>query len=268
MIFILPLVRLLGRDRSPSLARRPIKERAIRPFFSLVWLAFFAVGLVMQSGCGKPPEPKSNALQSPTMPVMPPDKQSEAKVNVMLSEAEYLKLKGRFAEAIAAYERVIQERPDLAEPYFRLGVMYFNLGLKTKSEEYYLKAIEKDFKNPEIYFHLGYIKESEGKLQESLEWYLKAEEKGVGSAELYFNIGNVFARMANPERAIDYYKKAVSVNPKHMDSFINLSIISYNKGLYSDASFYLEKARGLGYEPPEQYLKALSDNSLVKERSL
>jgi tetratricopeptide (TPR) repeat protein len=182
----------------------------------------------------------------------------------VIAEADGLAARDRSAEAVAAYEKVVQDHPELAEPYFRLGVLYFKLGLKSKAEEFYLKAIDHDFKNPELYFHLGYIKESEGKYQEALEWYLKAEEKGVGSAELYFNIGNVFARLGNSDNAVDYYKKAVSVNPRHMDAFVNLSIISFQKAAYADASFYLDKARELGYQPPEEYLKSLAVKMLEK----
>lgn len=182
----------------------------------------------------------------------------------LIAEADGLAARGRFAEAVAVYEKVVQDHPDLAEPYFRLGVLYFKIGLKSKAEEFYLRAIDHDFRNPELYFHLGYIKESEEKYQEALEWYLKAEEKGVGSAELYFNIGNVFARLGNPDSAIDYYKKAVSVNPRHMDAFVNLSIISFQKAAYADASFYLDKARELGYQPPEEYLKSLAVKMLEK----
>lgn len=186
------------------------------------------------------------------------------KVSAMIAEAEDLKAKSRFAEAVGAYEKVIQERPDLAEPYFRLGALYFNLGLRTKAEEQYLKAIEKDYNNPEIYFHLGYIKESEEKFQEALEWYLKAEERGVGSAELYYNIGNVFARLNNSDQAVEYYKKAVVVNPRHMDAFINLSIVSFQKGGYTAAADYLAKAKELGYAPPDDYSKALAEKMLER----
>ncbi|NTV28631.1 MAG: tetratricopeptide repeat protein [Candidatus Omnitrophica bacterium] len=227
----------------------------------------FLLGAVFLAGCTKAPDAKAvdggSQGQSSGVAVSQ-GKPVEPKVMGWMAEAEDLKAKGRFAESVSVYEKVIKERPDLAEPYFRLGVLFFNLGLSSKSEEYYLKAIEKDFRNPEIYFHLGYIKESEGKSQEALEWYLKAEEKGVGSAELYFNIGNVFVRLGNQDRAVDYYKKAISVNPGHVDAFINLSIISFQKAQFADASFYLDKARELGYVPPPDYLNALASKAMGK----
>lgn len=181
-----------------------------------------------------------------------------------LRAADALRAEGSSAEAVSAYEKIIQTYPDFAEADFRLGALYFSLGIPSKSEEYYLEAIRKGFKNPEIYFHLGYIKESQSKLQEALEWYLQAEEKGVGSAEIYYNIGNVFAQLGNADRAIEYYKRVVSINPKHMDAFTNLSIVSFQKENYPDALFYLDKAKELGYKPPREYEESLKIKALGK----
>jgi tetratricopeptide (TPR) repeat protein len=213
--------------------------------------AYFSMKSGMPSGAG--------------LPVVKPAAKPVFSDQDMLDQAEGLYLQGRVPEAVVAYEKLIETRPKFAEPYFRLGMIYFHLGLKSKSEEAYLKAIELDFKNPEIYFHLGYIKESEGKLQDALEWYLKAEERGVASAELYFNLGNVFARLDNKGNAVAYYTKAVVVNPRHMDSYINLSIISFHLQKFVDAKFYLDKAAALGYKPPDEYVALLASKLLEAE---
>lgn len=185
----------------------------------------------------------------------------EAEFNRMLSEAADFKARERYPEAVAAFEAVISRWPERPEPYFHLGALYFSLKLPSRSQEYYLKAVERRFQNPEIYFHVGYIKESSGSFQDALEWYLQAEERGVDSAELFFNIGNVFARLGNNERSIEYYRKAVAVNPSHTDAFVNLSILSFKEGNVSDAEFYLDKARKLGYNPPAEYLQSLRQAS-------
>lgn len=174
-----------------------------------------------------------------------------------LAEANDLKARERWAEAVSAYEKVMATYPKHPEAYFQLGALYFRIGLKSKSQENYLKAVALDYRNPEIYFHLGYIRETEGDLQGALEWYLKAEEKGVGSAELYFNTGNVFARLGNNTRALEYFTRAVSVNPAHLDAFVNLSVVSFYEKKFADAAFYLDKARALGYNPPAEYLDSL-----------
>jgi tetratricopeptide (TPR) repeat protein len=185
----------------------------------------------------------------------------EAEFNRMLSEAGDFKARERYPEAVAAFEAVIARWPARPEPYFHLGALYFKLNLPSRSEEYYLKAVELRFQNPEIYFHVGYIKESALKFQDALEWYLQAEERGVDSAELFYNTGNVFARLGNQERAIEYYRKAVAVNPSHQDAFVNLSILSFQSGQIADAEFYLDKARKLGYNPPAEYLQSLHQAS-------
>jgi tetratricopeptide (TPR) repeat protein len=205
------------------------------------------------TGCGKTQAPVT--AKGDERPVEIP---LNSQVKALLAEAEDLKAKGRYAEAVTAYEKVVDARPDLAEPYVHLGALYFNLGITSKAEECYLKAVERDSKAPELFFHLGYIKESQGKPQEALEWYLKAEENGVASAELFFNIGNVFAGLQNPDRAIEYYNKAVAVNPKAVDAWVNLSILSFQKELYVDSEIYLNNAVALGYKAPEGYREAIA----------
>ncbi|MBF0620166.1 MAG: tetratricopeptide repeat protein [Candidatus Omnitrophica bacterium] len=188
-----------------------------------------------------------------------PQKALAASAAPVYQQALEAEAKGDLKNANALLEQVISNDPANADAYFHLGVVNFKLGLKARSEEYYLKAIAGGLKNPESYFHLGYIKETEGSLQEALEYYLKAEEGGVGSAELYFNIGNVFARLGNNTRAIQYYTRAVSVNPEHLDAFVNLSTVSFQAGAYADAQFYLDKAQKLGYKAPDEYVKVLKE---------
>lgn len=213
-------------------------------------LTIFLLGM---AGCGNSTDSAQTDMADQTAPSVEEKR--------LIAEAEGLTAQGRLAEAIASYEKVLKTRPALPEPYFRLGALYFKLGMKSRAQEYYYQAIDKNFRNPEIYFHMGYIKETEGKYQDALEWYLKAEEKGVDSAELYFNLGNVLARLGSLTSSMDYYKKAVSVNPDHVDGFINLAIVAFQMGEVADASFYLDKARELGYNPPAEFLESIEKAS-------
>ncbi|MBF0387480.1 MAG: tetratricopeptide repeat protein [Candidatus Omnitrophica bacterium] len=187
-----------------------------------------------------------------------------ADVAVIYNEAEAFNGQGRFAEAVAAYEKAALLQPDLAETYLRLGLLYFKLNLVDKAGDSYQKAIGHGMDNAEVYFHLGYIEEVKGALDKALENYLLSEKKGSGNPELFYNIGNAYARMDKGMEALAYYKRAVSMNPQHMDAFINLSTVSFKLNNFADAGFYLDKAVALGYKAPEEYLKVLASHQAGK----
>ena len=51
---------------------------------------------------------------------------------------------------------------------------------------------------------------------------LKDLEKNPNSAVSYYNLG-VISSTSNPKEAADYYKKAIQIDPKNVDSYVNLA---------------------------------------------
>ncbi len=181
----------------------------------------------------------------------------------MILEAAEAEKNGRLPEAIGIYEKILAQDPQAAVVYLKLGQIYFRMGLPTKSEEAYLKAIGYGLNDPDVFLFLGYIKESQSKLDLALEYYSKAELAASRNPVLYFNMGNVHAQLGHADQALTYFKRAVVLNPDYMDAFVNLSIVSAQAGEYFDAQYYLEKAEKLGYHAPVQYKEGLA--AKVKE---
>jgi tetratricopeptide (TPR) repeat protein len=174
---------------------------------------------------------------------------------------------GHLLDAVSAYEKVLAEKPDPAQDAFawlKLGMIYFHVGLPTKAEQAYLKAIDSGFNHPDVYLHLGYIKESSGKPAQALEYYAKAELAGSRNPVLYFNMGNVHAGEGRDARALEYLKRAVILDPRYLDAFVNLAIIAARQGEYTDAQFYLEKAGKLGYDAPVAFKNELARKAREK----
>ncbi len=181
-----------------------------------------------------------------------------AYVQSKMLEASEAEKKGRLPEAIGIYEKILVKVPKDTAAYLRLGEIYFHLGLPTKAEEAYLKALENGLNDPDVYLYLGYIKESQGKFEQALEYYAKAELAASRNPALYFNMGSVHAQLARTDKALEYFKRAVVLNPGYMDAFVNLSIISAQLAEYGDAQYYLEKAEKLGYHAPVLYKEGLA----------
>ncbi len=179
-------------------------------------------------------------------------------VQVLLKEAAEAEIAGRLPEAISAYEKILDLDPKYVSSYLKLGIIYFHLGLPSKAEELYLRAIEQGLSDPDIYIRLGYIKEAQGKLDQALEYYVKGELAASRNPVLYFNMGNVYARQGQGGKALVYFKQAIVLKPDYLDAFVNLTIVLAQTGEYSDAQYYMEKAEKLGYKPPAQFKEGLA----------
>jgi superkiller protein 3 len=179
-------------------------------------------------------------------------------VEALLKQAADAQDKGRLTDAVTIYEKVVVLAPDFAPVYLKLGQIYFRLGSPSKAEEIYLKAIDLGLNDPDVFLYLGYIREARSDFDQAMAYYAKAEFAGSRNAVLYFNMGNVHARQDHKDKALECFKRAVILDPKYMDAFVNLAIVSAETGEYADAQYYLEKAEKLGYDAPVEFKAGLA----------
>lgn len=160
-------------------------------------------------------------------------------------------------QALDYAQRLAQANPKSPEGFFYLGMMYNVLGQKDTAKKNYQKVINIDPKYADAYFNLGFLSESSGQLLEAIDFYKKTLEVNPKHAKAYYNLGNAYAGLEKDQEAIGSYKSAVANDPNYTDAFVNLSILLTKAGEYKEAVKYLDEARVLGYEAPEEYLKAL-----------
>jgi tetratricopeptide (TPR) repeat protein len=166
--------------------------------------------------------------------------------------------RGNLNEAIRLYEQALRVNPRLSDAYLNIGIIHSERGRQDLAGEYYQKAMTVDPKNSRAYFNLGFMEEMDGNLRKAVDLYEEAVKCDARNAEGYYNLGNTYAKLKMDDQAIRAYLDAVSVNPKHRDAWVNLSILSFQKGDFSNAVRYCDEAILLGYEAPEGYLHALA----------
>jgi tetratricopeptide (TPR) repeat protein len=152
---------------------------------------------------------------------------------LLLEEASQLRRSGRVAEAIAAYERLLAVRPDLADSWYNLGWLQRQARDFRRSLESYRRALDLGIIAPEevrlnravIYSdHLHDPVEAERELRAAL-----AENPNYIPALL--NLGNLYEDLGERNLARAAYETILSIEPLHSLALARLAGLSHSASL-------------------------------------
>ena len=164
---------------------------------------------------------------------------------------------GRHQEAVSAFERARNLRPESAEAWFGLANALYQQKKLTESVEAYRQVIALQPENADAYNNLGLALDGLGKPDESIAAYrrglalnpgfvalynnlgnallgcamldeaLAVFRQGIAlaadSAELWFNYGNALAAQQAGTEALDAYGHALELDPVHVKAMVNLA---------------------------------------------
>ncbi len=121
---------------------------------------------------------------------------------------------GKLREAVQAYDKAIQLKPDYAEAYNNRGVALRDIGQLEESVKSYDKAIQLKPDYTEAYNNRGVALSDLGQLEESVRNYDKAIQLKPGYAEAHYNLGNAMMDLRQLDAAAVSYQKAVTIDPR------------------------------------------------------
>ena len=105
------------------------------------------------------------------------------------------------------------------------AVALYATGDLAKAKDQYQSAIKYDDKNAVLYNNLGNVNRDLGRYDDAINAYGKAiglNPKGLNS---YVNLGNMYDfSLGKPDLAVELYKNALKANPKNVDLEIQLGI--------------------------------------------
>ena len=118
----------------------------------------------------------------------------------------------RQAEAIQAYERVLDLEPDHAPAHINLGTLFYNRQEYAESEFHYRRAVEIDPRYALAYFDLGNVLDETGRVQEAIEAYRNALHLAPTYADANYNIALAYEKIGEPRRALAHWKAYVKLD--------------------------------------------------------
>ena len=184
----------------------------------------------------------------------------------------------RFAEAVSAFEKVIELDPNFDKAYYAMGLAF---GYQREYEQA-VRAFKKATEiNPTPYYYWRYLGLSYTQLEnyaEALIAYNTAISKNPEDFVLYIEQGYLLYKSENYQGAINSYNQAIKLNSDHPWAYNNrgngyTNLKKYQKAI-ADYELAIEinpqgaKAynnRGSAYSDLKQYQEAIADYELAIE---
>ncbi len=130
---------------------------------------------------------------------------------------------GRFAEAIARYERAISLKSDYMEAYRNRGNALRELGRLAEAVASYDQAIAL---RPNIasYTNRGNVLRELKRTEEALQSYDRAVALNPRFAEIHSNRGSALQELGRFDEAVASYRRALSLKPDYAEAYANLGV--------------------------------------------
>ena len=171
-----------------------------------------------------------------------------------------LKDQGKLKDAIQAFSKVIQLKPDYIEAYYNRGVVLQELGQLSKAVDSYNKAIQLKPDYVQAYNNSGLALQELGQLDKALNSYEQAIQLKPDFAEAYNNRGNALKEIGQVDEAIDSYDKAIQFKPDYAVAYSNRNFaLNYSSELTQTDIFqkHLEFEKQFGRKILENKLNPL-----------
>lgn len=168
----------------------------------------------------------------------------------------YEKLK-RYSSAIEDFSKVIEQYPYYEKAYDHRGMAYVAMGNQQAALADFERtiAVSPDF--PDGYLNRGNIFNHQGLLSRAITDYDRVIVLNPRSERAMNNRGTAYAKLSDDKRALEDFDQAIRLDPKYAEAYYNRSVIYGRTGQNARALADALKAKILGADVPESYLRTL-----------
>jgi len=180
------------------------------------WLGIGLVGLAL-SGCGGQTDPQTDPE---TAELLSPLAQLEQVVAANPDDTEALHAlavalhtEGRREEALTAFERLVEVKPDTRH-LIELGVAYASLARVDDAENAFKRALESSIGHPVALHHLGNLAAGRGDLPSAISLYRQAVESDPQYLMAHFHLADALHQTGQFKDAYRSYDQVIVLDPK------------------------------------------------------
>ncbi len=115
-------------------------------------------------------------------------------------------------QAIAAYQRVLEQDSEHAAAHINLGTLYYNRQDYRLSEKHYRAAIEIDPRYALAYFDLGNVLDETGRVTEAIQAYNTALQLAPTYGDAHYNVALAYEKVREPRKALKHWRAYVKLD--------------------------------------------------------
>ena len=179
---------------------------------------------------------------SPNSPSATPTPSPNIQFTVLLEQADQLRQKGQFQQAIVLYEQVVTLNPKSAEAQW--GHCY-SLNRLLKPKEAIVScdaALKLNPDYPEALWSKGYALELQQRPQEALSLYEQTIALKPNFAEAWNNKGTALFQLGRFEEALTAFNKATGIDPQFAEAWNNRGAALGSLRRYAEAADSVDRA--------------------------
>lgn len=139
-------------------------------------------------------------------------------------KGEKLFEEGKYEEAIAVFEGLLEKFPDAYIINLGVGDSYFQMEKYEEAEKFYQKVLEKDPNHVRALIGIGSCYLNQGNKERALEWYSKIEFEKIDDSTVLYNIGTILYNNSKFAEALNYYKRAAEIQENFLDARYQLGL--------------------------------------------
>lgn len=135
-------------------------------------------------------------------------------MNSDVHESAYeLHRQGKYAEAVALYNSILQKDPNDAAALSHLGDILKRMGQLQAAEKIVRKAISAQPEYSQAHINLATIYKAQNRIDLAIEHYQTALKIGPEFAEIHNNLGNIYRSRGQRQLAIEHFRRGLAIDP-------------------------------------------------------
>jgi tetratricopeptide (TPR) repeat protein len=170
-------------------------------------------------------------------------KEAEAilKIQAAFKEAVDLTNARKFDEAIAAYQAILAQSPDLPAVHMNLGFVYMQKKDYAAAEAQYANVLDLEPDNTDAMLSLAGIYSAQGQKDKAKEMLDKATAANPSDPKAQYRRGVLLRNANENDAAIQAFQSVIAADPTFADAYYNLGELMVGAGKFPEAVQYLEK---------------------------